>query len=317
MITNLTVFVLGAGASMPYRFPSGAILRRNLCKLLEADARLRYISEVVRPFGFNTEDVRTFADTFRRSGIASIDAFLGRRGEFVELGKLLIAIEIIQYESGDLLLNAPEDDWYNALWNALTSEAHTAEQLRENKVRFVTFNYDRSLECMLHESTKNTFALADEYAHHWWTQIPIVHFYGLVGRFCYQADDSNGRQYVAKINEQALALAVKGIRIVPEARENDPIFGVVRQWFREAARICFLGFGYDALNVTRLGLADVIRERQQSNAGTPVIYGSAFERSVAEMGDATRRVTGGHAGLIPGQTNWKNLQFLREHGLLL
>src|SRR6267378_303056 len=72
MIEKRTVLILGAGASMPYGFPSGSGLRRHI---------IEYLDELLS------------ADT------TSIDVFLERRTEFVEIGKAAIAATLIPLES--------------------------------------------------------------------------------------------------------------------------------------------------------------------------------------------------------------------------
>jgi hypothetical protein len=74
MIKKKTALVLGAGASMPYGYPSGSTLR---AALMEEATFQGLISNSILP----SNAVSKFCKQFLRSGISSIDAFLSRRGK--------------------------------------------------------------------------------------------------------------------------------------------------------------------------------------------------------------------------------------------
>ena len=86
-------------------------------------------------------------------------------------------------------------------------------------------------------------------------------------------------------------------------------------WFDWAERVCFLGFSFDPLNVRRLGLADVIRTKVAKGQALPV-FASVYGLTAAEVGAAARGVCDGRA-FNSGHRQWKNLETLREFGLLL
>lgn len=71
-----TVFVLGAGASVPYKYPSGAQLRTDICKKFVDDYE-PLLSESLIPEQ-EIEVAKDFVDTFNKSGTESIDLFLSR-----------------------------------------------------------------------------------------------------------------------------------------------------------------------------------------------------------------------------------------------
>src|SRR5262245_54283975 len=85
MIRTETVFVLGAGASEPYGFPTSATLRRWIC-----DSNLRK-QMLVRPLadkcGIKDDLTLNFCNAFHNSAINSIDAFLAKRSEYTDIGK--------------------------------------------------------------------------------------------------------------------------------------------------------------------------------------------------------------------------------------
>ena len=93
MITKPTVLILGAGASMPYQFPSGKKLREKICR--EIKEPLKDLFDVPS----KKAEVEHFISSFSRSGTSSIDAFLEYRTEFMEIGKLAIALALIPSEN--------------------------------------------------------------------------------------------------------------------------------------------------------------------------------------------------------------------------
>lgn len=89
MIKNSTALVLGAGAIMPYCFPTGVPLLKFVSEQLKGQdfPLFRLLREASEPVG----DVREFGEVLWRSGQASIDAFLENRDDFLMLGKKAIA----------------------------------------------------------------------------------------------------------------------------------------------------------------------------------------------------------------------------------
>ena len=73
MIHKPTVLVLGAGASMPYGYPSGSALREMLVDQSTFD-------ELIVGNLISRNDVGGFCERFLYSGMNSIDAFLSRIG---------------------------------------------------------------------------------------------------------------------------------------------------------------------------------------------------------------------------------------------
>ena len=89
MIKVPTVLVVGAGGSIPYGFPSGFGLKREF-----NSNDFRKAME----FTFGESTANDFLDTLLTSGVPSVDAFLGRRPEFTEIGKFAIAAALLPKE---------------------------------------------------------------------------------------------------------------------------------------------------------------------------------------------------------------------------
>ncbi|MGA8146785.1 MAG: hypothetical protein WB870_04315 [Gallionellaceae bacterium] len=315
MINVPTVFILGAGASMPFGLPSGAQLHDRICMGTAGDSYTDLKAAFENNLGIGRDDTRRFGDAFQRSNIGTIDEFLGRNLRHMETGKLAIAYYLCGCENPDTVRRLDNDDnWYVALWKVLTDGIDTADGLARNQVKFISFNYDRSLEFFLHDSTKNTFGMDDAHAFQAWRKIEILHVYGLLGEFNY-LPHGNARQYIYDRPVASLNIAASSIVIMPEARNDSEQFQQARNWLYAAERICFLGFGFDALNVSRLGLIDVVMQRTQENRRFQLLVASTFERTPKEI-EWIKSKIGASSFLTHIFFNGKNLQTLRNSDLL-
>jgi len=313
MITKPTIFVLGAGASEPYGFPLGFKLREQICDIYKVPKH----TERLNSWGHTDNEIASFLDAFRWSHL-SIDAFLARRSEFSTIGKTCIALIVGDYELSDSMTNPKlKDHWYSAFWNTLMANAHQEGDFYTNKCKIVSFNYDRSLEYFLHQAAKHTFGVDDKNAHGVWSSIPILHVYGSLGTFSWNTTDKPGRIFGPLEDSVDKDVATEGLKIIDHAREDDAVFDQVHRWFMWAERIVFLGFGFEQLNVKRLALRHVLKNRGQDHS-TPTIHYSTFGMTVAEI--QRTKVDLSDGTFLPaqeGREGARNLQFLREEGLLL
>lgn len=266
MISVPTTLVLGAGASIPYGFPSGGALRNQLCNP-------EFMGELTKHTEFTVREIEQFCQVFSRSGMGSIDAFLARRGEhrvlvggstFSEIGKAAIAMTLIRCESEGLLFNASiEDHWYEYLWHLLED---CLETIGEGLLNIITFNYDRSLECYLLSVIRNAYGINDEAAAKLLKKIPITHVYGKLGELPYLASGSvEQREYVPALSWRNIKIAAAGIKVIGEHREDGPEFEQAHNFLYKAERICFLGFGFDRTNVRRLNIESILRDRYRDS----------------------------------------------------
>jgi hypothetical protein len=77
MIKNPTVFILGAGASIPYNYPSGkTLVGVIITELLNTQTLYQLCSKLE----FRESEIKEFANALKFSGDYSIDAFLEEVG---------------------------------------------------------------------------------------------------------------------------------------------------------------------------------------------------------------------------------------------
>ena len=143
MITRPTVLILGAGASMPFGFPSGLELIDRICE--RARGSDQQIIDVLDILNIKGDILGAFSNELRLAAPSSIDEFLENRQDYLEIGKALIAVVIAESEDSLKLLGRqhPERHWYRYLLSKLRG---SLSEFSQNQLSVITFNYDRSLE---------------------------------------------------------------------------------------------------------------------------------------------------------------------------
>lgn len=283
MIKENTLFILGAGASVPYGFPTGKQLRYKICKEFPEDyMTLLGYNELAHPEKFSSDafqNAQDFADTFFKSSTPSIDLFLARNQKYSEIGKKAISLNIWNAESKSKFREDVDEkqDWYTYLYQRMTetfTESNDYNRLIQNEISFITFNYDRSLEYFLYESIVNSFTSIPR------TRPPrgdifpfsIHHVYGQLAKLPWQ--NEYNLDYRSKLSLRIFNSIYDNIKVVYE-RTNDNI-GKIREEISKGKRIFFLGFGFAKENLEVLNIPEIFTGEQQ-------IYGTAFGMTEREM----------------------------------
>lgn len=276
MITKPTVLILGAGASIPYGYPSGAGLVKDIFTNITSNPWRETYSNC----GLDHKEMDALKSELNLSQMPSIDAFLEhRRDEFLRAGKAAIALSLLSKENPDTFndFDIREKGIYNFLYNNLTT---SWEEFRENRLTVITFNYDRSLEYFLFSALKHSHDKLDSQVAEAIQSIPIIHVHGSLGPLPWQEDGGidyyplfrrdQGASEIAK----RIKVASENIIIVSEAQPQSKEFELATNRIKEAERVYFLGFGYYAVNVERLGL---LKAKLIDVSRSPILF-SAFNR---------------------------------------
>lgn len=271
MITKPTVLVLGAGASQPYRYPTGKELIQNIISNIEVNSSL--VHRLLVFSGYNYTDLRTFKTFLSRSSQPSIDAFLERHQAFVDVGKLAITAALSEKENIDYLYD-DRDNWYQHLFQAM--DGTLIDDFKRNKLSVVTFNYDRSLDTFLFESLKHSHFIKDGSAAEAVLSIPIIHLHGQLGSLSWQNNEFY-RAYGNNVDLNNLKKSSTSIKIIYETSfDKDENFIKAKKLIGEAEQIYFLGFGYHPDNLHRLGILGM-------NTDNKIIYGTAYGKTNREV----------------------------------
>lgn len=289
MISQLTTLVLGAGASRPYGYPSGPGLVRRIIDNLsrEIGAFPNHYAELME-LGYQQDCIRGFVRDLNDSGVTSIDEFLECRSEFRPIGKTAIAQVISRCEAEhadkDPLFRVNSNEevqkprWYPLLMRAL---GPSLETLADNRLRIVTFNYDRSLEHYLYNALLAKHGSGAE------TQIiralnnfRFIHVHGKLGNLHWEQLE-NVRRYGERKMGEDLRQAGELISIVYEGDNQRDNFTQAQMLMSESERVIFLGFGYHSANLKRLGIRQLKQKKR-------VITGTRFGLTDLEVHNLTR-----------------------------
>jgi len=331
MFVNRTVFILGAGASWHYGYPTGEDLVTEVIQKADYaaegfDILGSHVGVIAQPpsrlivdnlpnwndLNVQAPETRKVADKCRdiskrlkQVRPPVIDYFLGHNPEIQDIGKLLIAWVILDREAKDngngnenrllSLKNSPyeqerqkvlgldkrkfRDNWYRFIVNKIVSDCVKPEQIHDNQVKFVTFNYDNSVEHHLTTSLQAYDPFRAE-AHNFLTG-RVLHVYGHVSEK--QVGFYNSMPLSPKLDGiaegrgdehiRASALgqfnaavsraytASKGIRVIdPEDKgENENILNDAKSAIQNAICVYILGYGFDENNSRRLNLHEYLQ----------------------------------------------------------
>lgn len=302
-----TVFVLGAGASIPYGYPSGVSLLKQLARLNPNHIPFRAAQQL----GFSRDDISRFTSLLQQSAPPSIDHFLERRTEYDRLGKILIAGLLLESESKSIgiipSLLAEEEHWCSKVFDKLCTPSF--ESLSFKNLKVITFNYDKSLEHCFFSMLKSRYSKSEQDMSLKIKELEIQHIYGTIGDLDWeeatgrpygegtvQFDSPEGTNLVRKVSE--------GIRVISNVRDGDETNQVLQkccEWLNDANRIILLGMAYHQENMERLGFP------LSSKPSRTVIEGSGFGLTELE-----KEHFEGSFGISIGATDHTNGRFLRH-----
>ncbi len=304
MITKPTVLILGAGASAPYGFPSGAKLVQQICSKLTNNDQNRKIVDDYFLHDFLDGEVDKFINDLSLSGRQSIDVFLMNNPEYERIGKVAIAAVLIPHESHSNLFSVEKSKWYQYLFNNLGTDF---EKFGDNKLSIITYNYDRSIEFYLKTALEYSYKKSENECIEQLKKIPIIHMHGNLGNLP-RMGNQNIRRYEKALSNTAFSTCENTIKVIHESIDKEDQFKQANKLIKEAETICFLGFGYDKTNMDRLSLRypDITGKR---------VFGTAFE-----IGKAKRAWLNGYFNRVKvtfGNRGETIDMFLDDYGIIV
>lgn len=300
MITKPTVFILGAGASNSYSYPAGDELKQIILSDLNGGHTL-YIQ--CRQTHFQEKDINFFREDFKKSNKPTIDEFLESRADYSKIGKFCIAAVLLRYEREQALYNPKlEDNWFGYIFDKMKS---SFEDFDKNRISFVTFNYDRSLECLLLNAVKSSFGKNDTEALDKIKKIKIIHLHGILNNLF--PNEKNFRMYGVDVdNFDAIKGAAEQIRIISEGATSDDVYQLAIKEIFSSEEVYILGTAYHTQNIDRLNLRDMPDHIQ--------IRGSAFQLLEQQVENVKKKLNKGILDRCKfGTSADKNTRVLKRH----
>ncbi|KKK77729.1 hypothetical protein LCGC14_2850660, partial [marine sediment metagenome] len=240
-----TALILGAGASIPFGFPSGHGLYESIC----GPGTNRSLSiRQLEPLDFGGDFVNGFLHNLSLSGVDSIDEFLGKQPEYTAVGKAAIAQILLPCEKQRHLFDPTADNWYKRFFVPLLDHPDGFRNLY-----VITFNYDRSLEHFLFTALRSSTDLSEAQCAERVQALTIVHVHGKLGRLPWEAEYGHVIPYEGKANPDTIRACIGSIIVLHEGQKDSPELVEARRILDSVLRIYFLGFGYHEVNLERLG----------------------------------------------------------------
>jgi hypothetical protein len=181
-------------------------------------------------------------------------------------------------------------------------------QFVENKTKFITFNYDRSLEYFFNEcyTTGHTFVNPSKNDLQISLNEKFSHVYGKVSKLSWER---SGKEFFVgfrgyETDYHTLELLSKNIFLINE-RENLKRYKSLRQTISSADRIFFLGFSYQDENLQVLDIPNIFNENQK-------IFGTAFQMTNNEIAKIRGKLRGNMKSQNIQIRNMDCLELLRE-----
>ena len=309
MIEEKTVIILGAGSGKPFGLPTGEDLSREI----SFDFRDHFIEFMDKFHGEDYVyrdkillDSQKLVYSFSRSTL-TIDSFLSINPALKEIGKLAILHRIMLSENKSKLpwenrKNSP--DWFLPLFRTMIADISNETGITRfgnNKVSFITFNYDRLLEYVLFENLRNSYPEASRSdIIEQLIQIPMVHVYGKISDLPWQSQ--NGYDYKHIFDFNTLFKMSENIFTIDEQKFTETI-KYTHELIEKANRIFFLGFGYIPENLKNLELPNILQSKH-------IVIGTAYKASEKKINDLKEIFITTNRGSKPGGVDPGNAHIL-------
>ena len=289
------VFIIGAGCSVPYGFPTGAMLMQKLKNFdygtkfprkNYSDGDIFLVDLYQEHFGYSSTDnkieyqsdyamvlpypeheklynqlmdeiVLPFSQSIRHSMMVSTDEFLKNRLGQKQNEQADFGKRLIAY----VILKAEQAsrlgniDWIQHLLSLIDQQDNWKEILKQTV--FLTFNYDRVLEYCIFLYLTSDKQYADAEAHAFIKEMQIHHVNGFIGSLV-------EIPFGAVENGKYQEIAQRMETVWEKRRNRDESEKVKYQRFlNNAQRVYFMGFSYIPDNLESIGIdrgATIIRE---------------------------------------------------------
>lgn len=287
MITKPTVLVVGAGASVPYGFPTGKELTARIVTTLMDEGPHQGMNRCLERMAAksrSTVDLTAFGERLKSSGLSSIDAFLQfeHNESLGPAAKAAVAWHIGQCEEEKKCGLVEENgDWLQYLFDMLVEGATTADALGQNRVTIVTFNFDRVIEARWKRVLSSIYppsALPAAYA-----SLPVIHVHGSPYGDTINLENLDSHPVGDPITDAIVFEAAERIYFIHDRAEPPP---QALAALRSAQVVCFLGLSYADLNLKRLSLPDVLMRDPRAVQ----LYGTTLGLLAGEVRGVLRRL---------------------------
>jgi hypothetical protein len=293
------LFIIGAGASVPYGFPSGESLFNEIRKLnysinykdtsnktLQYDRSKYFKNSPSHDIQNAHQQMYNFSIDVKKSSMISIDDFLRNRKKLDDIqnkfGKMIIADKILQAEkkSKTNIELMTKIDWFNYLFSYIDRDDSLFNDFLNNS-KFITFNYDRLLENKILEFLQHDKNCKNDEIFRNFEKIEIIHVNGSIGNLK-DIEFGKDKEVIGSWEDSDeihpnYEYIIKNMKTIWEyddkGREQEQ--KRIIEIFDKSKRVFFIGFGWLEDNMKLLGLDN----REKKILSGKKIYGTAFKMS--------------------------------------
>lgn len=281
MISKKTLLVLGAGSSVDVGLPLGLRLIESITSTMGsvASGNWSYFASLNIPINVQ-HIIKIIYDRLIAVRPESIDWFLNQEIQKIERGrdpdvathvakviKTAIVGEIIEAENLGFGNFTRSNIWYSILLETIRKSG--LNSLKDNQLRIVTFNYDRSILHFLREGLLTTFG-PDQRIDEFMANLNCAHVYGRLGALPWNPSGARVISYggIEERNkgtlQQSIVDAANNILTIHDSQEErfeNEVEPLINENFKWADRIIFIGFGFHDENIKRLKLDQRISDK--------------------------------------------------------
>ena len=261
--SNANIIILGAGSSVPYGFPTGKQLRKDILNLKNSIEGLQHLQEFEDSFqlykrintsestlnGFYHKRITEFNDRFKKSILQSIDSYLNRLEKTndpdnVNVGKYLIFEMIKKYERREFNnVGDNQDDWIEYLVEKYLKYDDIFNAFKSSPPLIITFNYDNIFEHYIHSYLVYGRNFTDKMAYEFIKNLNILHVHGHTKSYYSKYEETNMSIYEI-ISD--LSVIRDEHKVKYESQVSKKIETVLVS--TQKINIYFLGYGFDKYN---------------------------------------------------------------------
>lgn len=256
MINVHTLLILGAGSNCQYGFPTADHLIQRIGDGLD-DAKNWPLRQAMYSLNFQHDLINNFRNDLLGSRPPSIDIFLEANSRYEEIGKASIAWILLENEQSDFMRHLRlmhNDGWYSDLFKIMVDGGSSLKGFRCNRLKIVTYNYDRSIEYFfakrLHHFFRSNLSTM-EAAKNELDFLEITHVHGALGQFLNDKEPDKYVEYGQSPNAGNVRGCINNIRVIHQ--NADPhMYDDVHSLIKRSEKVIFLGFSYGTDNLDRL-----------------------------------------------------------------
>lgn len=270
MVTTPTVIVLGAGSNIESGFCTSKRLEADIANEFDTFLRTLVSKEpdifsspvVAQRFVKDAEELRDLIN----SGIHdSIDIILGSRYTKLEtIGKIAIAYALLKRETKKIPNTSQK--LYLTIFKAMTDSVanyNDLANLSANRVTFVSFNYDRSLEYFFYDCFKKLVdcpaGFNENEFSHFQNFFKCFHVYGSFGQI-FSLYHDNFLPYESALSFDNLSAAADRIRVIHNKDVIPDILSIV-QALANAKLVIFIGFSFNSKNLVNMSFPKCLKSK--------------------------------------------------------